>query len=339
MGRRAGQALIGGLLAGLESRKVEVRTSARAEALIDEDGAIRGLIVNGERLEGRVVLASGGFQHDPTLRAAFLPGTAVAPLGTRGCAGDGLRMSMGVGAALGNMTEGWWMPAIAVPGEELDGVQHYRPLHTEHAQPGAILVDRAGHRFVDEAQNYADVGRAMQRFDPYSYSFPASPCWIVFDARYRARYPFGPLMPDDLDPAWLHRADDLASLGDATPDPCGRARRQRGPVQRRSPPWRGSRLRARHPTLRALDRRSRGAAPDARMYQRPALLRRGGPPRVSRDQGWSAYRRVGSRVAARRSSRVGALRRRQRGREPVRHRNACRRMHDRPGAGVRDEGG
>src|SRR3954454_7568083 len=211
-GPARGQALIGALLAGLESRTVEVRTSARAEGLVDEDGAVRGLVADGERLEGRVVLASGGFQHDPALRAAFLPAAAVAPLGTRGCAGDGLRMAMGIGASLGNMAEGWWMPAIAVPGEELDGVQHYRPLHTERAQPGSILVDRAGHRFVDEAQNYAGVGRAMQRFDPYSYSFPASPCWIVFDARYRARYPFGPLMPDDPDPAWLHRADDLASL-------------------------------------------------------------------------------------------------------------------------------
>ena len=220
-GPARGQALIGALLAGLESRTVEVRTSTRAEALVYEDGVVQGVVAEGERLDGRVVLASGGFQHDPALRATFLPAAAVAPLGTPGCSGDGLRMAMGVGASLGNMTEGWWMPAIAVPGEKLDGVQHFRPLHTERAQPGAILVDRAGHRFVDEAQNYADVGRAMQRFDPNAYSFPAAPCWIVFDARYRARYPFGPLVPDDPDPTWLHRADDLESLGSQLGIPAG----------------------------------------------------------------------------------------------------------------------
>jgi 3-oxosteroid 1-dehydrogenase len=220
-GPARGQALIGALLAGLEQRKVEVRTSVGAEALVYEDGEVQGVVTGHERLHGRVVLATGGFQHDPALRATFLPAAAVVPLGTRGCAGDGLRMAMGVGASLGNMTEGWWMPAIAVPGEELDGVQHYRPLHTERAQPGAILVDRAGQRFVDEAQNYGDVGRAMQRFDPSTYSFPAAPCWIVFDARYRARYPFGPLMPGDPDPTWLRRADDLESLGEQLEIPAG----------------------------------------------------------------------------------------------------------------------
>ena len=70
------------------------------------------------------------------------------------------------GAALGNMDEGWWMPALAVPGEELDGVAYYRPLHGERAQPGAIMVDGSGRRFVNEAQNYGDVGRAMAARQP-----------------------------------------------------------------------------------------------------------------------------------------------------------------------------
>ncbi|HZP30742.1 MAG TPA: FAD-dependent oxidoreductase [Acidimicrobiia bacterium] len=216
-----GQALVGALLAGLRDRNVEVRTGVRADRLVSDERGVHGLVAGGERVDGRVVLATGGFQHDPGLRAAFLPPAAIAPLGTPGCAGHGLRMAMATGAALANMTEGWWMPAIAVPGEQLDGVQHYRPLHTERAQPGAIIVDRAGHRFVDEAQNYADVGRAMQRFDPSTYSFPASPCWLVFDARYRARYPFGPVTPGDPDPAWLARADDLDSLGEQLALPKG----------------------------------------------------------------------------------------------------------------------
>jgi succinate dehydrogenase/fumarate reductase flavoprotein subunit len=262
-GPARGQALIGALLAGLVDRKVEVRTSVRAECLVHGDGAVRGVVADGVRLEGRVVLASGGFQHDPALRATFLPSVPIAPLGTPGCAGDGLRMAMGVAASLGNMTEGWWMPAIAVPGEELDGAQHYRPLHTERAQPGAILVDRTGRRFVDEAQNYSDVGRAMQRFDPYEYSSPASPCWMVFDARYRARYPFGPLAPGDSDPDWLHRADDLTALAEQLRLPTGAleatvARFNDGARRGEDPDFgRGTRVyerwigdaEARHPTL------------------------------------------------------------------------------------------
>jgi succinate dehydrogenase/fumarate reductase flavoprotein subunit len=223
-GPARGQALIGGLLAALDERGVEVKTGARAERLVANGGGVTGVVADGERLDGRVVLASGGFQHDPQLRATFLPSTSIAPMGTPGCAGDGLRMAMAFGTALGNMTEGWWMPALAVPGEELDGGPHYRPLHSERAQPGAILVDRFGRRFVDEAQNYCEVGRAMQRFDARSYVFTASPCWLIFDAQYRARYPFGPLMPSDPDPAWLHRADDLDALGDHLALPAGALR-------------------------------------------------------------------------------------------------------------------
>jgi hypothetical protein len=119
-------------------------------------------------------------------------------------------MARSVDAALGNMTEGWWMPALRVPGEELDGRPYYRPLHSERAYPGAIMVDGTGRRFVNEAQNYGDVGRAMARGTPGSPG--AAPCWLLFDATCRRRYPVGPLGPDDPDPRWLSRAGDVAAL-------------------------------------------------------------------------------------------------------------------------------
>lgn len=209
-----GQGLVGGLLAGLLDAGVEVRSGTRVDRLLRSDLGVTGVQIAGERLEGRVVLATGGFQFDPALRAAFLAAPGIVPLGTPACSGDGLRMAMSAGTRLGNMTEGWWMPTLSIPGEQLNGAPYSRPLHSERAKPGSILVDRRGLRFVDEAQNYCDVGRAMQRFDAGSYSYPASPCWLVFDAAYRARYPVGPLEPGDPDPDWLHRADDLDGLAD-----------------------------------------------------------------------------------------------------------------------------
>jgi len=223
-GHVRGRALVGGLLTAVLDAGVEVRTGARAGTLVLEDGGVTGVVVDGERLTGRVVLASGGFQHDAALRAAFLPGAPVVPMGPAGCAGDAVRMAQTAGAVMGNMDESWWMPAMSVPGETVDGTVHYRPLHAERAQPGAVMVDASGRRFVDEAQNYGDVGRAMRtaadgqagRTAADGGAAPAVPWWLVFDAAYRRRYSVGPLRPGDPDPGWLRRGDDFAGLAAAT---------------------------------------------------------------------------------------------------------------------------
>ncbi len=207
-----GRVLIGALLSALDSRGVEVRLGARPRRLVSEDGRVVGVHLDGEKIRAKVVVATGGFQHDPDLAAGFLRSPEVAAMGTPGCAGDGLRMVMEAGADISNMAEGWWMPAVRLDAEELDGSPFFRPLHSERAQPGAVMVDRRGRRFVNEAQNYGDVGRAMQSFEPEPDWFPALPCWLLFDAAYRARTPVGPLLPGDPDPDWLVRAGSLELL-------------------------------------------------------------------------------------------------------------------------------
>ncbi len=207
-----GRALVAGLLQAVLGAGVEVRTRSRATRLLLERGAVVGVEVDGEPIRARVVLASGGFQHDLLLARAFLPAAPMAPMGTPGCTGDAVRMAQAVGAALGTMQEGWWMPAILVPGERLDGADYFRPLHSERAQPGTIMVDRTGRRFVNEAQNYGDVGRSMTRFAAGPVPFPSAPSWLVFDRRARTRYPFGPIHPEGPDPDWLARATTVAGL-------------------------------------------------------------------------------------------------------------------------------
>jgi succinate dehydrogenase/fumarate reductase flavoprotein subunit len=199
-----GRALVGALLAGVDDAGIEVRTRARVTGVVLDGDAVVGVRVGDGAVDGRVVLATGGFQHDAGLTGTHLHRSPVVAMGIPGCDGDGLRMAHSVGAALGNMNEGWWMPAMHVPGEELDGVAYYRPLHSERAYPGTIMVDSTGRRFVDEAQNYGDVGRAMVR--------AGAPCWLVFDATCRRRYPVGPLGPEEPDPSWLRRGDDLITL-------------------------------------------------------------------------------------------------------------------------------
>ena len=93
---------------------------------------------------------------------------------------------------LGNTSEAWWMPAMHAPGEHVDGVRHFRPLHAERAQPGAIMVDRAGRRFVDEAQNYGDVGRAMRGWRLAEASHPGAAVVVGLRRRLSAPLPRGP---------------------------------------------------------------------------------------------------------------------------------------------------
>src|SRR3546814_10561636 len=74
-------------------------------------------------------------------------------------------MAMEVGADLANMHEAWWYPAGAVPGDEYESRQLSRFVPVERTAPHSIMVDRFGHRFVNEAANSNDMQKALFAFD------------------------------------------------------------------------------------------------------------------------------------------------------------------------------
>jgi 3-oxosteroid 1-dehydrogenase len=195
-----GRALVAGLLTACLDAGVTIRAGTRVRELPPADA---------------VVLATGGFERDPTLVKTFLRGPMLAPVGAPGADGDGLRMALGRGAALGNMSEAWWCPAISIPGETIDGIPMSRLILTERARAGSLMVNSLGRRFVDEAQNYNDLGRSLQDFDPARFTFRNVPAYLVFDGAYRRRYRLGPLSRRDPDPAWLSRGETLPELAAA----------------------------------------------------------------------------------------------------------------------------
>ncbi len=207
-----GSALVGGLLTAVLDAGVDVRTDARATELIVDQGRVVGVRGDGVDARGAVVLASGGFERDPALARAFLRAPVTGLAGAPGARGDGLRMAMTVGADLGNMSEAWWSPTYAVPGDQVDGASLHRLLLYERSWPGSLMVDRFGRRFVNEASNYNDVGRTLQDFDAATFTFPRARSWMIFDQAYRSSYHVGPLLRDEPDPEWIVVADDLASL-------------------------------------------------------------------------------------------------------------------------------
>ncbi|MFG1706979.1 FAD-dependent oxidoreductase [Nonomuraea sp. M3C6] len=226
-----GAALAGTLLDACLKKGVQVHVNARADELErDAQGRVVGVhaVVDGERRSFRaskgVVLASGGFEWNKDLVNTFLGVPMDAPASPPANEGDGLTMAMSVGAALGNMSEAWWGPMIAASGDTYDGVPLYRPTSGLRTLPGGIIVNRRGHRFLDEAMNYNDFGKMLAAFDSHDYEYSNLPCWLVFDERFRRSYPIATVTPETPTPKWMLTAPTLGELAEAAGiDPAGLA--------------------------------------------------------------------------------------------------------------------
>lgn len=214
-----GTAIVAGLLKGCLDMDVELVLDARARALRRRHGRVTGLdaVIDGreQRLSASVgvVLASGGFEWNEDLKRRFLRAPARAAGSPPWNEGDGLTMAAEVGAQLANVAEAWWMPMLGIPGEEVDGRPLYRSLISERGLPGSIIVNRAGRRFANEAQNYNDLSRALHLFDTRSYEYANLPAWLVFDERFRSRFSIGTILPGQTVPGWVPwgtTLDDLA---------------------------------------------------------------------------------------------------------------------------------
>lgn len=191
-----GNALIGRLKLSIDAKGVPIWLDAPMVSLVDGPEGVTGAIVerDGEAIEIRarkgVILASGGFDHDPALRARHSPQPASADwsAGVPSNTGDGLKAGISVGAATGLMDSAWWGPGFMLEGED-----RARIMFVERALPSSIIVNQAGRRYMNEAASYHVAGGEMHRAN--RPDAPTVPSWFVFDARYRGKYMLGPMMP------------------------------------------------------------------------------------------------------------------------------------------------
>lgn len=207
--RAQGAGLVAALVKASLERGVDLHVGLRVARLVREDDRVAGVEVrqNGEtrRIAARrgVILATGGFEWNAQMNARFLRGPMTGPLTVPTNEGDGHLMGAAIGAGLGLMQESVWTPVLRVPGEEYEGKPYWRNLASEKARPHAILVNRAGRRFVNESLNYADMGHAFHAFDPATYSYANLPMYLVFDAAYKSTYPVATAMPGEPVPQWI----------------------------------------------------------------------------------------------------------------------------------------
>jgi len=213
-----GNALVARLRCSLADRGIPLELSAPVESLVMKEDRIVGALVrrNGAShtitASRGVILAAGGFERNVTLRSKWQP----APISDKWSAahllntGDGIRMGAEAGGALSLMEDSWWTPTVLVAGEDLAYV-----LIVEKSLPGGMMVNAAGRRFTNEAAPYIDVVHGM--YAANSRPDASIPAWLVFDRKFRARYPMGPLLPSLTprryrDNGFLRTASTLAGL-------------------------------------------------------------------------------------------------------------------------------
>ncbi len=216
--RGSGQALVGRLLKACLDADITIATGHQATELITADRTVTGVrfaAADGTReVTARcgVILATGGFEWNSGLVRDFLRGPLERPVSIETNTGDGLKMAMRAGAALGNMQEAWWVPTFDVP--NADGETIPWLANRERVNPRTIMVNRAGKRFANEAANYNAFGAAFHQMDPGTFDYTNMPAFMIMDHMYMVRSGLYRYRGEGPVPAWLTTAATLGELAD-----------------------------------------------------------------------------------------------------------------------------
>lgn len=199
-----GEALIARLRLSLAEANGELWLSTAFKDFIMGKGRVIGIIVERDgqelKIEAKkgVVLSSGGFSHNQTLREKYLPSptNAAWTSSPEGQTGDILEPSVKIGATLDLMDKVWGAPSV------IDPQGHPFFLVADRGVPNMIVVDSAGHRFVNEAAPYHEFVDTMYKHQEVTKQ--AIPSWILIDASAKSRYIFTGLFPGQAFPkSWF----------------------------------------------------------------------------------------------------------------------------------------
>lgn len=210
-----------GLRAGMDYRANAGVARLLTEGDFERRQVVGVALASGERIHARggVVIATGGFSRAPDMVERFAPHLRHAkPMGGEGNTGDGLRMAWALGADLVDM--GFAKGTFGAPlAEPKPGHEHTVPRILSAMYRGAIVVNAAGRRFVNESVSYKTIGdrcleqqdaRAFQIFDQQVMD-QSAPLPTVVD--FRAALAAGVLLQaDSLDALAAKLGIDVAGL-------------------------------------------------------------------------------------------------------------------------------
>jgi succinate dehydrogenase/fumarate reductase flavoprotein subunit len=194
-----GNALVGQLLHALSQQGTATLALKTSVDSLERDDQGRVVAVRLSSATGNarvlakkgVVLASGGFNRDPVLRAQKLPGIPAewCP-GAPGHTGEALALARSLGAVQGQgaQSPAFWAPVSLR--KRADGSTAVFPHFVmDRAKPGMITVNQAGERFVNESTSYHLFALGMQSAQQ------AVPAYLIADAKALRQYGMGMVRP------------------------------------------------------------------------------------------------------------------------------------------------
>lgn len=207
-----GLGLVEALFTTVEDNGIGIIYEAKATGfLTDEKGKISGVRIETREgikdLESRVVvMASGGFEANPEMRARYL-GTGwdlVKVRGSRYNTGETLNFALGFGAQPMGHWSGCHAVLVDAEAPEVEAAYEHR-----YSYAYGIMVDINGKRFVDEGEDffsytYAKYGRAV-------LNLPWRTAFQIFDSKVR------PLLRSEYNRGHSVSADSIEALAKKLP--------------------------------------------------------------------------------------------------------------------------
>lgn len=191
----------------LESAEnVEILMGTAITRLVtDESGAVIGAVLiqqDGTELAVRadaVVLGTGGFDYNEGMRRKYLPFPIYRSVCSQNNTGDAQRMGAKIGAQLACMDRILGVPfCYGLPDWDDDvdpmnyGLFAQDPLLVDWTQattlPHSVIVNRKGHRFVNEGRFYDVFNRSFGAYDTGVMKYENIPGYWICDATYAANY-------------------------------------------------------------------------------------------------------------------------------------------------------
>lgn len=215
-----GNALVARLLKSALDLQVHLLTDTPALRLLREGDRVSGALLQRDgvacevRARRGVVLACGGFAHDPQRLQQRLGHAhhCAAPLSN---SGDGLRLGEQAGGLMGDdlAHDAAWAPVSLVPRRK--GPPGRFPHLIDRGKPGFIAVGADGRRFTNEADCYHDFMNDLFARTPAGQ---APEAWMICDHQAQRRFGIGWAKPFPFPTAYYRRCGylvkgrDLAEL-------------------------------------------------------------------------------------------------------------------------------